>query len=762
VALLALLAIASHLAAQSGQGLPAKRQINSGSSVYNGSAVSPYRWSNVAIVGGGYVPAILFHPVEQGLAFARTDIGGAYRRDPGTNLWTPIMDGVNPSPNWWYASPEAIGLDPKDPKRIYLAVGYYASPVTGSINWDGNGAMMVSSDGGKTFTTIPLPFKNGSNDNGRGGGERIAVDPNHTSDIYFGTRNAGVYLSTDYGASWRQMTGFPASATMSNTSRSSDAGVVTVIPYAVKGSTAAVYAGLSATGTGLDAMALYVTTEPGNIAAAWTSVSGQPTRMLVQHVAVGPNNKLYIDYTDHEGPVGISSSQLWEFTPASDYKSGEWRQIGLPGGPVGGLALSQSQAGLMLVSTVDRWSPSDTRWLSGDYGRSWREVGVNGASYDSSVSPFINNSSQNWESGIAIDPFNPAHALYGTGGTVYETYNLTDGLTGGVVKWSTRGALGIEETSIVTLVAPPSGSTQLVAGLGDWGGFAFTDLTRSPSQGNFTSLGAALPSGLDFVQNKPTTIVAAIEQGWKAYSGPKAQISTDGGMTWTGFAGTVNTQGSGTIAASADGGSFVWAPGDTGVQHGSNGNWSPSSGIPGQAQIASDRVAAGVFYAFSGGTLFISNDGGQSFSACQSGLPADGRLYVRPGARGDLWLASPSSGIYHNTDNATQIRLTRLNSASSATLLAFGAPPSGSKTPTVFLWGNVNNSPLQLFRSTDNAATFTRINDDQHQWAVGLHVMVGDMRRFGVVYLGTGGRGIIVGSPAAAGAHVAPAVRNVP
>jgi len=752
-ALLALLIGASHLAAQSEALVRSGRGVRSGASSSSDPTRSPYRWSNVAIVGGGYVPAILFHPRQQGLAFARTDIGGAYRRDPATKVWVPVMDGISSSPNWWYASPEAMGFDPKDPQRIYLAVGYYASPITGSIGWDGNGAMLASSDGGKSFTTVPLPFKNGSNDNGRGGGERISVDPNAPSNVYFGTRNAGVYLSTDYGASWQPMTGFPASATMSNTGRSSDAGVVTVTPYLVDGATAAVYAGVSANGAGTDAMGLYVTTDPGNISATWKPVQGQPTGMLVQHVVTGPNNKLYIDYTDHEGPEGIGKSQLWEFTPDSSRKSGLWRQIAVPGGPIGGMALSQSRSGLMLVSTVDHYSPSDTRWISGDYGETWHEVGVNGASYDSSVSPFIHNGSQNWESGIAIDPFNPAHAIYGTGGTVYETYNLTDGLNGGIVKWSTEGARGIEETSVVSLIAPPSGKTLLVAGLGDWGGFAFTDLTNSPSQGNFNSLAPALPSGLDYVQSKPTTIVASIAPGWKPYSGPKAQISTDGGMTWSSFAGSVDTKGSGAIAASADGSSFLWAPDDIGVQHGSNGNWSPSLGIPGKAQIASDRVAGSVFYGFSGGTLFISTDGGRSFSAAQSGLPADGRLYVRPGARGDVWLASPSSGIYHNTSSETQIQLTRLNSASGATLLAFGAPKSGSNAATIFLWGSLNNGTLQLFRSIDNGRTFTRINDDQHQWAVGPHVLAGDMRRFGVVYIGTNGRGIVTGSPAPVGAR---------
>jgi len=126
---------------------------------------------------------------------------------------------------------------------------------------------------------------------------------------------------------------------------------------------------------------------------------------------------------------------------------------------------------------------------------------------------------------------------------------------------------------------------------------------------------------------------------------------------------------------------------------------------------------------------------------------------VRPGAPGDVWLASPSTGIFHNTVSAPKIQLTKLNSASGATLLAFGAPGNGSNAPTIFLWGNVDNGSLQLFRSIDNGATFTRINDDRHQWAVGPHVLAGDMRRFGVVYIGTNGRGIVMGSPATVKTH---------
>ena len=36
-----------------------------------------YTWNNVKIGGGGFVTGVVYNPVENGLLFARTDVGGA-------------------------------------------------------------------------------------------------------------------------------------------------------------------------------------------------------------------------------------------------------------------------------------------------------------------------------------------------------------------------------------------------------------------------------------------------------------------------------------------------------------------------------------------------------------------------------------------------------------------------------------------------------------------------------------------------------------
>jgi hypothetical protein len=465
-------------------------------------------------------------------------------------------------------------------------------------------------------------------------------------------------------------------------------------------------------------------------------------------------------YADQPGPGGIGTSQLWEFTPGSSWTSGTWKQITLPPNSkgntgesgYGGIAVDPSHAGVLLLASIDQYYPGDTLYRSTNDGSTWTDVSAIGGLHDGTLSPYLtfgsgsvtNIGSGNWVGSVVIDPFNSDHAMYGTGATIWATTNLTGADTSKTVNW-TVGANGVEETSIGFVLAPPSGNTLLLSAMGDIYGFAHTDLTTSPVQGMYSNP-RYNPSGMDFEQNTPTTVVRVTDGTYGAT--PLGVTSTDGGLTCTAFAAvpTGTTKGGGTVAIAPDGSSMVWATADTSsvwFSTNSGATWTASTGIAPQAQVVGDRVKAGVYYGIAASTLYLSTDGGKTWISQQSGLPSGAKLVMLPDAQGDLWLVS-GSGLYHNTGSASSPTLTAVSGVSSANYLGFGKAAAGSSSPTLYLYGVVTSQ--NLFRSTNNGASWTQINDSAHSWGGGVDSVTGDMRTFGTVYVGTNGRGIIWGT----------------
>ena len=166
-----------------------------------GSARAPdavaYRWTNVTVGAGGYAPNIVFSAVERGLAYLRTDMGGAYRWDEKSARWMPLQDG-NAVPS--YMGIESIAPDPRDPDVVYMAAGVGASQPA---------AILRSADRGRSWRITPVPFAMGGNEDGRGLGERLAIDPNSTQRLFFGSRHDGLWRSDDAGATWAKVARFP-------------------------------------------------------------------------------------------------------------------------------------------------------------------------------------------------------------------------------------------------------------------------------------------------------------------------------------------------------------------------------------------------------------------------------------------------------------------------------------------------------------------------------------------------------------------------
>ncbi|MEU6885894.1 cellulose binding domain-containing protein [Streptomyces viridosporus] len=731
-------------------------------------AADTYTWKNARIDGGGFVPGIVFNRSERNLAYARTDIGGAYRWQEATKSWTPLLDPVGWD-DWGHTGVVSLASDPVDPDRVYAAVGTYTN------DWDPkNGAVLRSTDRGASWRKADLPFKLGGNMPGRGMGERLAVDPNRNSVLYLGAPSGkGLWRSTDSGASWSRVANFPnvgnyAQDPSDTSGYASDNQGIVWITFDESTGTSGSATGTVYVGVADKENAVYRSTDAG---ATWERLAGQPTGYLAHKGVLDTRNgHLYLAYSDSGGPYDGGRGRLWRYATAT----GTWTDVS----PVAeadtyygfsGLTVDRQDPGTVMATAYSSWWPDTQIFRSTDSGATWTRAwdytsypnrenrytmdvsSVPWLTWDAHPSPPEQTPKLGWMTeALEIDPFDSDRMMYGTGATVYGTENLTDWDAG--TKFTiTPMVRGLEETAVNDLASPPSGAP-LLSALGDIGGFRHTDLTEVPSmmftQPHFTST-----TSLDFAESDPDTVVRVGDLD----SGPHIAFSTDNGAHW--FAGTdpSGVSGGGTVAAAADGSRFVWSPRGAGVHHtsGFGTSWSASSGIPDGAVVESDRVDPKIFYGFKSGKFYVSTDGGATFRAsAATGLPGGDsvRFKALPGARGDIWLAGGSSdgayGLWHSTDAGATF--TRLGNVEEADTVGFGKAAPGASYQTLYTSAKIDGV-RGIFRSTDRGASWTRVNDDAHQWGWTGAAITGDPRVYGRVYVATNGRGVVYGDTSAPG-----------
>jgi photosystem II stability/assembly factor-like uncharacterized protein len=735
-----------------------------------GGQASRYGWRNAEIVGGGFVPGIVFNQSEAGLVYARTDIGGAYRWDARPGRWLPLLDWVGWD-QWGYTGVISLATDAVDPDRVYLAVGTYTIP-----SWDpNNGAILRSRDRGRSWQVSPLPFRLGGNMPGRGIGERLAIDPNRNNILYFGVRGGnGLWRSTDHGATWARVETFGNPGNFvpdpNDTSgyNSDNLGVLWTVFDKRTGSrrrpTGTIYVGVA----DKDNM-LYRSTDSG---ATWTRVPGQPTGYL-PHKAVFDDTSgyLYLATSDTSGPYDGGRGDVWRLDTATD----TWLRVSpVPSTDGGdyfgysGLTIDRRNPGTLMVATQISWWPDVIFFRTTDAGATWTRAWTFGAyperinryDIDISAAPWLTWNSTpalpeqapklGWMTeSVEIDPFDSDHFLYGTGATIYGSGNLTDWDTGGTVHIAVS-VKGLEECAVLDLISPPSGA-HLLSAVGDVGGFVHTDFDTGGEM--YANPTISTTTSLDYAELAPSVIVRVGNNG---PGSPHFGISGDGGTSWR-PAGTEpsGVSGGGTVALGADGTRIVWAPGGTAISHStdSGATWTASTGVPAGATVESDRVDPTLFYAFVAGTFYVSTDGGASFAAAgtgASGLPADGnaRFKAVPGHRGDVWLAGGKTGLtyglWHSTDAGASF--TRLSTVDEADAVGFGKAAPRHGYPALFTTARIGGV-RGIFRSDTGGHTWVRVNDDRHQYAWTGQAITGDPRVFGRVYLATNGRGVIVGEP---------------
>jgi len=267
---------------------------------------------------------------------------------------------------------------------------------------------------------------------------------------------------------------------------------------------------------------------------------------------------------------------------------------------------------------------------------------------------------------LIIDPSNPATVFAATSTGIFKTANGGD-------SWSAANS-GVTGASVSALAIAPSSPATLYVGSYDSGVFRSTNGGAS-----WTAISNGLPghaTALAVDSSNPATVYAGIGgAGVAGGSGDGVYKSTDGGASWN----AVNNG----IAASPRGvHALAIAPSDPSVLYMATGgggegltaaiysstnagaDWTASTGLPANAPtnvLAIDPSNPATVYAGTNGSgIFKSTDGGASWAAVNTGLPANDfvalhafitALVVDPSNPATLYVSfSLAGGLYKSTD----------------------------------------------------------------------------------------------------------------
>ncbi len=742
----------------------------------------PYTYKNVHIVGGGFITGLVAHPAERDLRYARTDIGGAYRWDRSAGQWSPLLDWL-PIAERNLLGVESLAVDPADPTKLYLAAGTYLNARAP------NGAILRSMDQGRHFELTRVPFKMGGNEDGRFAGERLQVDPNDGRVLFLATRLNGLWHSADSGVTWQPLREFPGT------------------PLNAVGLTFVAFDKASGVSGHPTPVLLVGVCDPvenllrsDDAGRSWKPVVGGPLGVFPNHGVFAADGTLYLSYGDRPGPNGMNNGAVWAYTP----RTGRWRDV-TPERPVGALqgahgsgqgfgygtvAVDPQHAGTVFAATMDRWHVGDTLFRTTDAGQHWVSL-REGAKRDAALAPWTKHEKPeapfgHWIGAAMVDPFDANHVLYGTGETIWESHDALAGAGNSAqgqqangrgaleaaqgesgpsseTHW-TVGAQGLEETAVITLLSPSlpgNAEPHLYAGLGDIGCFRLDDFERSPIGGAMKQPEFSNCDALAIAAAKPGEMVR-VGRSWTPGAAHGA-VSHDGGVHWMPFA--TEPQGGergGDAAISANGKALLWAVrgGPLAMSVDSGAHWRTLllEGPRTALQVLGDMQKPDRFwvYAPQTGELFaVAGDG--SVAIVTKAAPKSGTLRIPATAPGTSWIGG-GGGLFRSVDGGA--RWTAVDTVASVIAVGFGKPrlEAAGAPPVIYLAGAVARTPdahatgkdaersAGIYRSLDDGATWERIDDREHRFA-SVEQITGDPRLFGRVYLGTNGRGVLVGEP---------------
>ncbi len=692
-------------------------------------------WKSVAVSGAQcLVTGVIVHP--SGTVCIRTDVGGVFKWDRTNSRWIPLTDFLTFDQRDYFQC-ESLAIDPSNANTLYYAAGR------------STGAVFKSTDGGNSWTQAGLSnIQMSGNGDRRWAGERLQVDPGNSSVVLFGSRNQGLWRSSNGGSSWSQVTSVPTAA--------DSYGVQTVAFDPAKNGV--VYVGVSGSG-------VYRSTDHG---ATFTSIGGNTSPRRIQ---VSSSGSAW--YTHGSG--------------VSKWNSGAWTNF-TPGGSAAvycGLAVNPSNSSEIFVGTTEPFAGSEKIYHTTNTGTNWTLL----SNTQDSTAPWFSNWGSMWTSCLAFDPLNS--------GTLWCNSWRTTNYNASSVAW-VQQEVNHEEDCVNGIIAPPSGTYEVLIGSLDDDGFAFSSTTLDvcPSHAlGVTGTWNGHTWMLDYERTNPQNMLRIGAQNTAGRNGLNVMKSTNGGANWSRLSGFPTTHYPRCCAVSPTNGNNMvvicssdYSSDSTGNSWPSSltdnspwlyttdggGTWQTCSGLPTppshssfHKNLVADGSIGGKFYYFndasSSGVLYASTNSGQSFSAVsQSGLPTtwidSWILGARPDVAGDLWLSvdydntnynngtrdGNVEGLYHSSDGG--VHWSKLGNVNRAWQFGFGKPINNGGPAAIYLFGRTYGDTVDsIYVSPDLGASWINIQASNNCLGDTPMAIAGSWQTAGRVFVGTNGRGTFYG-----------------
>lgn len=684
-----------------------------------GKKDSEWSYGQVEIGGGGFVTGV-FSTCEENVWYARTDVGGAYRWSEADEHWRSLGYWVSDEDKGLLGI-DGLAVDPNDASKLYLLAGteYFSG---------GKTAVLVSDDYGETFETVDVSdkIKVHGNGMGRGNGERIAVDPNDGSVIFAGGRTGGMLKSSDSGKTWEQVTSFPVSSTKNGNGIN---GIVFDKSYEKDGKTQRIYACVSRKGEDN----IFVSEDAGN---SWNPLANGNTKLMPQRMRLDGQGNLYVCYATAEGPWNTAAGALYRYNKTD----GSAEDISPKPVSFGDIIIDPSDDGKLVTCSMDNWEEQpngafgDMFFVSSDAGATWKNI-TEDMSMSNGGIPWIDGYAIHWCCSLAVDPFNTNSIKVTSGNGIFACDNIMDEHP--EFYFNARGIEEVVPEDIITMEGYP-----LVSAIGDYDGFVHEDIF-SPAERHKGQIGSCTSIAIAYRNRDYWAKVGGSEQEMALI------YSKDGGENWSSIINSPESGNNlyrGNLAFSADGSRLFWSSENSFSAYYTDdfgASWSRCEGITGSSiYFLCDPNNTNYVYAGGNGVVYLSSDGGKNFTRMAVVSPSFTRLCADPSEEGTFYIPG-GAGLYKATNHGENAEL--VNGVVYCEAVGLGKAKKEGDPYVIYIYGTLkDNETKGIYMSEDNGESWTRINDDLHNFGgTGNGEFIsGDMNVYGRCYMSTVGLGI--------------------